>query len=188
VKNKQVIPWQFIILVFSVSYIYAIVRYHFFGNAPLKDFPLYITNKALAISSVVFFVSYLVNKKKSYLGGISYILVLGHILISLLILSPVYFKKFYSNDFELNGLGNLSLLAGILSFLALWIYHQIKKGNTFYAVFQIKHIRNFILITLGLHLLFMGYHEWFNPLTWKGYLPPISLVAMFFVLFGIFKK
>jgi len=186
-KNNKSIPWFFVLGIIIFSYLYAIIRYHYFGNAPVKDFPLYITNKVLAISSVILFVTFIL-KKNSLIGGLSYIFALGHLLISLLILSPVYYKKFFTNDFELNGIANLSLLAGVFSFLGLWVYHQIKKGNTQYKIFSNLSIQYFILGTLFMHLFFMGFKEWLHPLSWKAYLPPISLIAGILVLVGFFKK
>jgi hypothetical protein len=35
-----------------------------------------------------------------------------------------------------------------------------------------------------MHLFFMGIKGWMNPTGWNGGLPPISLVAFTFFLFG----
>lgn len=187
-NKNQSFPWVYVVSILILAYIYAIIRYHYFGNTPIKDFPLYITNKVIALTSVVLFLSYLFNKKNIYLGGLSYILAFGHLIISLLILSPVYYKKFFSNEFELNAIANLSLFAGVLSFTGLWVYHQIKKGNVLYKIVANKKLHYFILTMLFLHLFFMGYKEWVQPLTWKGYLPPISLLTAIVVLVGFFRK
>jgi len=36
----------------------------------------------------------------------------------------------------------------------------------------------------GVHLLFMGYQGWMEPVKWHGGMPPVSLVAMLIFVVG----
>ena len=50
-------------VVFGISLIYAIVRYHFAGDVTWRHFPLFIFNKATALACVIFVAcSYLIGK------------------------------------------------------------------------------------------------------------------------------
>jgi hypothetical protein len=42
----------------------------------------------------------------------------------------------------------------------------------------------FALILGGVHVIFMGYEGWFDPGSWHGGIPPISLVAFVFFAAG----
>jgi len=44
-------------------------------------------------------------------------MIITHVIMSLLLFSPVYFDEFFGNDEKLNLTGEFSLLCGILSFL-----------------------------------------------------------------------
>jgi signal transduction histidine kinase len=187
-KRNQSFPWKFTIATILLSFAYAVIRYHFFGITPLKDIPLYVGNKVLAVSSVISFTAFLYNKKNYFFGGLSYLLLLGHLIISFLILNSAYFKKFFINTLEFNDKANLSLFFGVLAFLGIWVYHQIKKGNKLFSVFSKTTLTYLILLGISLHLIFMGYSDWLHPVTWKGYLPPISLIGFIVLLFGFFRK
>ncbi len=187
-KNKLKFPWLLVGITSSVAFLYALIRYHFFGTTTVQNIPLYLGNKVMAINGVVFFIVYLFRKKNYYIGGLSYVFILGHLTLSLLLLNPHYFPNFFDAYSGFTGLINLSLLFGVLSFLGLWIYHQIKKGNTLFAVFTTTVLLNSILTGAALHLFFMGIQGWVEPSNWKGGLPPITLIALLIVAIGFFRK
>ena len=186
-KNKNLLfPWHFVLWVLTLSTGYAVVRYVVFGATAVKDIPLYIGNQVLAISSLIFFIRYLMHKNY-YLGGLSYLFLIGHLIISVLIVSPAYFSHFFNAQSELNGYANWSLFFGVFSFLSIWVFHQIKKGNQLFIIFSNKILIRLILTGIGLHLFFMGFDGWFQPGQWKGGLPPITLVG-FVLLFLVFFR
>ena len=195
--------WRVILLVFLLSYCYAIVRYNFFGQVPWKDLPFYILNKAISLSSFIvltlsFSVKPLENfgiklsenliKAKNAFGMSGFLLSLIHVLISFMILNPAVFKKFFLANGTLSFTASLSMLGGVLSFVILWCYNlslqeRIKENKVFGEFISSK---GFIVLTyffVGMHVFFMGYKGWLTPSDWHGGLPPISLIS--FVIFAM---
>jgi len=103
----------------TLSLIYAILRYNIFNDVPWKDLPVYVLNKAvsLAIIILIFYDQYTRNNKKFKNNVWFTIIVLAvfHLLLSVSILIPAYFEKFYDLN-QLNIIGSLSILFGVLAF------------------------------------------------------------------------
>ena len=112
-----------------------------------------------------------------------------HAFMSFLLFKAEVYKQFFEANGTLTLLGGLSMLAGILAVVVLWVINlsfqtQMREDKAF-----IKFItsRKFLLaaFTLGaFHLFFMGYKGWLNPGEWHGGLPPISLVSFAFFVVG----
>lgn len=117
---------------------YAVLRYHIAGPVPWKDFPFFILNKGIALSAFVLLTlnfglgplnnlgvkvpqSWL-NARKA-LGMTGFLLVLIHVLMSFLLFSPDVYVKFFEADGTLTLLAGLSMLGGVLAFVALWAYN-----------------------------------------------------------------
>ena len=187
-----------ITLIFSIGY--AVLRYHIFGLVPWKDFPFFILNKGISLSAFIllaFNFSFGPLKKlgvrvpeswlntRKTLGMSGFLLVLIHAMISLILLNPMVYGKFFYENETLTLLAQLSMLGGILAFVFLWGYNlsfqtHARKDNAFTQFFASPKFL-IIAITLGaVHLFFMGYKDWINPSDWHGGLPPISLVAIVF--------
>ena len=91
------------------SFIYSILRYHIFKGIEWHHFPLFITNKAIALSSIILIgLAYYLKlqknfppeksdkeqRRRKYFGLVGFGLAMIHSLISLALLSPHYFSKF----------------------------------------------------------------------------------------------
>jgi DMSO/TMAO reductase YedYZ heme-binding membrane subunit len=199
------IPWLVGTLVVTGGY--ATVRYNVFGNVAWEQWPLYIVNKALALSGLIFLAfSYLVGKirflrvadrakavvlaKFFGLGGFS--LCAMHAGISLSLAGPVYYPKLYA-DLRMNLTGELCLLAGIIS---VWCFvHPV--------VMTIPHMNEDIgvkrwsrgqrmgylgLAAAAVHTGVMGFAGWLTPAKWPGHLPPISLIGFIAALIPLGHK
>ena len=189
---------------FLISLIYVVARYHIFGNVPLKSFPLYVLNKGISLTAFILLTynftfgplknlgirvpqSWL-NARKA-LGMTGFILIVIHVFISMLIFKPAVYPKFFETDGTLTLLAGLSMLAGVLAFVFLWIFNM--SFQTFLrddkAFISFITSRKFLLwsLTIGaFHLLFMGYKGWLNPSGWNGGMPPVTLVAFVFFAIG----
>ena len=186
-----------------LSLAYAMLRYHIMGPVPWKDFPFFILNKGIALSAFVLLTfnftfgpaanlgmkvpSSFMNARKA-LGMTGFLMVLIHVLMSLMIFNPQVFSKFFLADGTLSLDAGLSMLGGILAFVVLWGYNlsfQTKMSEDT-AFIQFITSRRFLLWAMLLslmHLFFMGYRGWINPVDWHGGLPPISLLG--FVMFSV---
>jgi len=183
---------------------YAILRYHIVGDVPWKNFPFLILNKGISLTAFIlltfnFSIGPLKNlgikvsegwlNSRQVLGMTGFLLVLIHALMSFMIFKPEIFGKFFEDNGSLTLYAGLSMLGGILAFVVLWVYNfafktTMKEDQKFISFIT---SRKFLLIAMLfslLHLYFMGIKGWMNPTGWNGGLPPISLVAFTFFLFG----
>ncbi|MEM6674385.1 MAG: hypothetical protein AAF726_16180 [Planctomycetota bacterium] len=193
----QPVTGRWFFAVFGTSLVYAIVRYHLAGDVPWAHFPLFILNKATALSAVLFVASsYLVGPvfrwhngdpvirlvvvKFCGLGG--FFLAGMHAFMSLCLLRPAYFAKYFADDGRLNVVGEVAMVTGIagLYFLmspAITTLPMMPKalgGVRWKRAQRAGYIA--IALTLG-HLVALGWEGWMNPSGWNGGLPPISLLA-----------
>lgn len=187
-----------------LSLAYAILRYHIFGPVPWKDFPFFILNKGVSLSSFVLLTFNFslgplnnlgvklseewLNSRKA-LGMTGFLLALIHVLISFVLFKIEVFSKFFETDGTLTLLAGLSMVSGILAFVVLWGMNMSFQTNLREDAAFIRFItsRKFLLAAMLLgaaHLFFMGYKGWFVPAEWHGGLPPISLVGFVFFLVG----
>lgn len=183
---------------------YAVLRYHIFGGVPWKDLPLFILNKGIALGAFVLIAfnfsfgpaknlgipipeAWLNARKALAMSG--FLLVMVHALMSFLLFSPAIYSKFFEADGSLTGVAGISMLAGILSFVVLWVFNfsfqtQLRKDK---AIIGFITSRRFLLWTFllgGVHVFFMGNQGWIKPSDWHGGLPPISLLAFVFFVSG----
>ncbi len=199
--NKTIISVTSLIFVFSMAY--AVLRYNILGQIPWKDLPLFILNKGVSLSSFFLLTASfsigpltnlglkiplnLVNSRHAF-GVIGFIMAMIHMIISLVLLNPVMYDKFFLENGSLSFSAGLSMLGGILSIVVLWYYNlsiqsHLKESKMFN---QFMTSKKFILMSLffvAIHLFFMGYKSWLTPAIWQGGLPPISLIS--FVVFSI---
>lgn len=185
-----------IFIIFAISLLYAILRYNFFGNVAWEEIPLYITNKAISITTILLLLlsiqksSSVLTKKK--LGKIIFILTSIHVFISFRLLGPEYYNKFYSAN-VLNLTGYLTVFFGILAFVGIIILNgdgllPTENGKLIIPK-QIKNIITGIIpISIAAHLFVMGYKGWISPADWYGYLIPISLIGFIGIIAYLIKS
>lgn len=191
-------------VVLALSVGYAIVRYHIVGQVPWKDFPMFILNKGLSLAAFLLLtmnfslgplsnlgapVSQAWLSARKVLGMTGFLLVLLHALMSFLLFSPAVYGKFFAEDGTLTLLASLSMLGGVLAFVVLWGYNMsfqtfMREDKAFIKFITSRKFMLFALLAGAAHLFFMGYEGWLRPDGWHGGLPPISLVAFTFFVFG----
>ena len=183
---------KFISLVFLFTLLYSIVRYNVFKGVPWTDLPLYVMNKAISFAAIIYIASYLILEKKGrhelstkirkYATNVLFI----HLTVSLLILTPSYYQKFF-DGVKLNIIGQLSLLAGVISFSLINAFRFSRSLKSKSSVIS-KFGTEFLLVLISLHLFIMGYQGWLTPETWPGYMPPITLLAFIVSITPLFIK
>lgn len=182
-----------ILLIFIISFLYAIIRYNVFGNVEWDEIPLFITNKAISIT-IIFLLLFSIQKNsssstKKKIWKIIFILSSIHVFISFRLLGPEYYPKFYTTN-ELNLYGYLTLFFGIVAFLGIIILNSDgllpTEKDKLIIPEQIKNaISKIIPYTIAVHLFVMGFRGWITPLDWHGYLVPISLIGFIAIIIFI---
>lgn len=171
--------------VIVISSLYAVIRYMVFGDVKISNAPVYIVNKALSMSSAVFlFLSAFVLRKQnldaSKLYGLAFFqCACLHIILSLAILSPVYYPKFFE-DGKMNVTGELMILFGALAAYVFFLLRRFIKETS-----RVKTYTRIGCLYLIAHLIFMGIPGWFKVQSWHGYMPPISLISGVAVLMAL---
>ena len=188
--------------VLSFSLAYAVVRYHIAGDVSWKELPFFIMNKAISLAGFIllsFNFAFGPAKKwglplpKSWLdarktlGMVGFILILIHLFMSFMLFSQSYYGKFFGPDGTLTFSTSMSMLAGILGFIALCIYNLsfqtfLKEDKAFMKFITSRTTMLIAFLFGAIHLFFMGYKGWLNPSGWNGGMPPITMVAIVFFL------
>ncbi len=179
-------------LVFGLTFVYALLRYVVFHDVPLANVPLYVANKAISWSGVFLFGMSLVATGKSdrrHYGTLAFAAIIAHLIMSLMVLNPHYFSKFYGESGRMNAIGEWSMLFGVCGFLFL--------GGLFFLNVAGKHGTGaslkagwgrLVLWLAVLHVGVMGFAGWFTPGNWPGYLPPITLASGVTALYYLYVR
>ena len=200
-KNK----WLAGVLFFF--FIYATLRYLVFKGVDPAHFPVYIVNKIVAVAGIFFIaLSYTITKvdwmnfmtKENkikfirFAGLVGFSLCAIHVFLSLLIISPEYYPKFYHENM-MNLTGELSMLMGVISLYCFSI-PAITTIPFMQEAVGIKKWRKgqnmgyYGLITALLHTTVMGFAGWITVNKWPGYFPPMSLVGAIIASIPLYLK
>ena len=173
------------------------------GGVPWKDFPFFILNKAIALSSFIllsinFTLGPLKNlglsisnrwlKSRRLLGIVGFIQVFIHVFMSFMLFRPSIYPNYFDDADTITLMMGLSLLGGVLAFAFLWLYNvsfssNYRKDKDLISFITSRKVLLIAMLFSGGHLFFMGINGWLNPAGWHGGMPPISLVGftIFFV-------
>ncbi|HWI41545.1 MAG TPA: hypothetical protein VNX25_08660 [Verrucomicrobiae bacterium] len=161
-------------ILLAVCGLYAFFRYMVFGEVGLPQVPAYLLNKVVALASAASLAVACVWRYRGNEAAQKFWfrstanLAFVHVLLTLSLLSPVYYPKFFMTG-RLTAAGELSILAGVLTALGYFRFHHHSQRRWVTAAL--------LPAALGLHLAAMGGAGWIAPAAWQGGLPPISLLA-----------
>ena len=197
--------YGFLIIAFTVGY--ASLRYHYFLGIPTERFSLYVLNKAVSWSAVIFIGwSFLLGiisahreprdgslaAERKPVGLIGAGLALVHVLMSLPILTPSYFPNFFASGerqvftagIEASLLfGCLALILFLLPVIASFPGMKDALGQERWRRWQRWAYLAYFLTLL--HVLPVTHANWRSPRDWPGLLPPISLLSGLWILLVI---
>jgi hypothetical protein len=159
------------------SLVYATVRYNVFKGVPWSDWPVYVVNKALALSSLLLLLTWILRARLGPDESMSNLIsharrfALVHAGLSLAILSPAYFPAFFVGG-KLNWPSGVSVLIGTVAASGLHVTTQpdvpwrsaVRRAGV-------------VGLMAGTHAMLNGYGSWLAPVTWPGYMAPITLIA-----------
>ncbi len=197
-----------VLTVFLLSLAYAIIRYNIVRSVSFDNLPLFIANKAIALSATILIgLSFLLGPLvriwpgkltsslylRKHLGVIGFAVASIHALMSLVLLNPANYSKFYLESGKFNLVGESSILFGILSFLifsaiSITSLPPVEKQmhpDQWKLVQRFGYLAYFFVL---LHVVIMGYQGWFSPDSWKYGMASISLISALFVLFVLLMR
>lgn len=156
---------------------YATLRYNVFKGVPWSDWPVYVVNKVLALSSLLLLLLWAVRVRRrtgvsqADLLSVAGRFVLAHAGLSLAILSPGYFPSFFLAT-KLTWQAGLSVLVGVMAATGLRFSSRPdasrRRATTTLGV---------VAFMAGLHAALFGYASWSAPGSWPGFMVPITLIA-----------
>jgi hypothetical protein len=170
--------WIIAAWVFVVSLTYAVVRYMVFGSVPPSQLPVFLSNKAISVTALVMTgLSMVTNgSRRAALGAIGAALVLLHVVLSLIVLTPAYLGKLFDTRGTLTAAGEWSMLAGAIAGLIM-VRLARRPSDEPGSGSLIPGAGQWILALTALHVLALGYPSWIDPVHWPGHLPPISMLS-----------
>lgn len=185
---------------------YTFVRYAAFKGVPVAQWPLYLVNKAVSLTALsLLAISYLVRSVTwlsprgamrtravaRYCGLAGFAMAGVHVTLSLLILTPDYFSDWFVAG-KLTFAAELSLLGGVLGFWSLTlpafatIPRTVPLQPSRWRLYQ--RMGYVALMLVIVHLVGMGWRKWFDPGSWPGFLPPITLLGAAVALTPLFVR
>ena len=199
---------RWLVFLLGVPLTYAVIRYHVIQGVEWSHFPLYIANKGCSLAAVFLIAgSYLIGKvlkiyerepdKRRILikfcGLMGFSLAGIHAFMSLLIVSPYYYPRFFQDGHKMNLTGELSLLLGVLSLWCISITAITSLPVMYNAMGADRWHRGqrmgYCALTLAAgHVLVMGFSGWLSPAGWPGILPPVSLLAFIAAVIPLLVK
>jgi hypothetical protein len=188
-------PSAILLLVFTLTLTYSILRYHVFGEVAWAQLPLYVLNKAISWSAVTLLaLAYLRRNKPAArdLGVLGLFLAFAHILMSFSLLSPAYYAKFYSGP-QLTAWAGAALLAGVGAVVVVVLPGIATLPGMCAALGDARWLRwqragYWTLALTAAHCAFMGWQGWLTPAKWHGGLPPITLLGALTALLPLVLK
>lgn len=194
-------------LVLLASLVYATVRYVVLGPVAPDQLPLYVFNKALSLAALIILALALVTgpwlRRRGQLsetsalhprrlGTAGFAMAALHSVISLLILNPKYFEKFFNAAGRMFWQAETSMLCGVLAMgVLVWqaaiSRRQAQAADETIAVAPRK-LGVLVVVLTAVHTALMGYAGWLQPNTWHGGLPPITMLAFFIAVAAIIGR
>jgi hypothetical protein len=160
------------------SAIYATARYNIFKGVPWSDWPTYTLNKAFALAALVLLVFSVTRARAGghsiapamHMAGVFW---LTHVALSLTLLSPAYYDKFFVQG-KLTATAGLSMLLGSVAAAVMAVGKGVREDQAGGRGLGYLAMLAFVV---GLHAMLQGFAGWFTPSEWPGRMPPITLIS-----------
>jgi DMSO/TMAO reductase YedYZ heme-binding membrane subunit len=184
-------------LVFLTVLAYAVVRYVIVGPVAPSQVPVFIVNKALAVTAIVLVAMALavgplvrmrlvdsswMTARKSF-GVHGFVIAALHTVLTIATLSPVRYGKLHDPAGMLTLEGGLVVLGGVLA-LAMLVVPAITSAalvrkSMSPEAWQRAQRLGLAALAIGFaHVAVLGWRSWLAPQTWPGGLPPLTAIAV----------
>jgi hypothetical protein len=163
----------------ALATVYATLRYNIFKGVAWSDWPHFVGNKIVAVSALILIVDAiwrLASRDRRPIRrimGTASLLAVVHSLMSLALLDPVYFEKFFLER-GLSLAGGVSLLLGSLA-TALLIRGEGRRGAS--APVSASLLLGSTAALVAIHAALPSVPSWLEPTAWPGGMPPLTLLS-----------
>ena len=201
----QPLTARWFVSIFGASLAYAVLRYHLAGDVPWNQLPLFILNKATALSAVAFVASsYLIGRVipwynhqprqklvvVKFCGLVGFSLAFIHGFMAVCVLTPAYLGKYFLDNGQLNLEGGLGMAMGVFALWALSVPAITTLPTVSKALGGIRWKRTqrmgyWCLTLVVAHLIALGLRGWLAPTHWPAGLPPISMIGCVLAVFPV---
>lgn len=197
-----------VLIIFAVTFGYAFIRYNVVRNIPFENIPLFIANKAIALTAAILiglsfllgplakfwpkmFTSHLYLRK--HLGVAGFTIAALHALMSLILFTPAYYPKFFLPSGKMNLIGESSMLFGIVAFLVFAAISvaslpPIERYMSSQQWKLIQRLGYLAYVFVLFHVVIMGWAGWWKPESWKFGLASISLISALVIIFVLLMR
>ena len=195
-------------IVFGACLFYAVVRYHLAGDVAWRHLPLFILNKATSMAAVVFVgCSYLIGKVIhwhdhnkilrlvviKFCGLMGFFLAGIHAFMAVMLMTPVYFAKYFEASGKMNLQGELGMSVGVVALFllvspAITTLPMMPKELGRWRWKRSQRLGYLSLVFVVVHLVVLGLKGWLTPKGWPAGLPPISLISLLAALVPLVVK
>lgn len=206
-NSKKLKTIRIILFIFLITLGYAVLRYNVFKGVPWNELPGYVTNKAIAWTSLISVcLSYLpgllhklgVNwaagmlPLRKYLGTYGFALAAVHIVLTLSMLTAETYPSLFTGN-TINEKGEYVILFGLSCLMgftmpAIVSIKAVRESMTEKKWKRIQQLGYIALAANAAHVFAMGFGVWFAPSAWPGYMPPITMISASFSIAVIFLK
>jgi hypothetical protein len=167
------------LIVLLTTSLYATFRYNVFKGVAWSEWPVYILNKVFALSALLLLMIYALRCRRgaaevsARLLPVAWILMLLHVGISLAILNPAYYVKYFQGA-KLTWQAGWSTMLGVVAAVGL---HKFCRACELNNNIALPAKMGSLAFVSGLHAALLGYAGWFQPATWPGHMIPITLIS-----------
>jgi hypothetical protein len=138
-------------------------------------------NKVFALSALLLLMIYAIQCQRrssaaespARLLPVAWTLMLLHAGISLAILNPAYYTKYFQAE-KLTWQAGWSMMLGVVAAVGL---HKFCRACELSNPVNLLAKVGIVAFLSGFHAMLLGYAGWFQPMTWPGHMVPITLVS-----------
>lgn len=157
---------------------YATLRYNVLKGVPWPDWPAYTANKALGVGALLSMTAAIFRLRQPARGGTPFliwagVLALTHSLLSFALLDPVYYPRLFQGK-KLTEIAGISLTLGALLMAGLEL--GARRAGVWSHSLRLRTLA-LIAFGTGLHAALPALSTWFEPASWPGGLPPLTLIS-----------
>jgi len=175
--------------VLGIESAYAIVRYHVIKGVAWAELPVYTANKVLAWAGLTLVALAIAAGPWHRLrdrpapedwprecGRFGAVLVAIHVLLSIVLTTPAYFPKWFTDAGTLALWPGVAVLTGAIATAVLAF--AVRGGADDPAGAHARRLRSWTVALTAMHVAAMGWDGWLAPADWPGLLPPITLLSL----------
>ena len=127
----------------------------------------------------------LIERDRRKIGLAGFALAAIHSVMSLALLSPGYFPKFFNGAGTMTLAGELSTLLGVLALAGLVWMAALPAAGPSDDRRLLRRLGLGVLALTALHVAVMGWAGWFKVADWPAGLPPITLISFVIAVLGL---